>query len=106
MDNIYVQALIQWLFFFALVAIIFVPAFRFRKIALANNKKGWVFFLIGMGVGLVVLQVAKLAWWGLSQFQLNADYKHFLSIAIFVLAFGIIFLAITFFKRSVTEKDF
>jgi hypothetical protein len=52
MDSFYFQVFIQWAFFFELVALFLLPAFRFRKIALQYGKKGWQYFLFGLGLGL------------------------------------------------------
>lgn len=54
----------QWLIFSVAIATVLVPAFVFRKIALKRNKKPWLYFLAGMGIGLACLPLSRLlaAW--------------------------------------------
>lgn len=50
----------QWILFFILLTIIFLPAFRFRNLAKKYNEKGWPYFLLGIGIAFPGLSLAKL----------------------------------------------
>lgn len=64
METTNLAVLTQWLIFFVAIATVFVPAFLFRKIALKRNKKGWLYFLAGMGVGFLCLPLSRfLEYW-------------------------------------------
>lgn len=48
----YYGVFIQWAFFFGLIGTWLVPAILFSDLARKHNKKGWVYFLLGLGVGM------------------------------------------------------
>lgn len=47
--------LIQWALLFAMIGTWFIPAFLFRNLARKYNKKAWPYFLMGPGLGAVVM---------------------------------------------------
>lgn len=51
MNNLYIEILTQWILFLAIIAVLPISAFRFRKIARNNKKKGWPHFLLGLAAG-------------------------------------------------------
>lgn len=55
-----IQILIQLLMLFAVLSMIVVPAIIFRDVALRSNKRGWLYFLIGLGVGLLAFAFGSL----------------------------------------------
>ena len=100
MDNIYLQVLIQWLFFFALVSIVLLPAFLFRKIATRNNKKGWQYFLIGLAIGGLALEIGRLAVFLVLQSGIPEEYKPYLALVMFVIGYAIVIAAVKTFRRK------
>src|SRR5688572_27255614 len=105
MEPNYTQVLIQWLFFFALMSIIFLPALLFRKIAMKHNKKGWQFFLFGLAVGVFALNVGRLALYPLTGLIIADEYKPYLSVVLPIVGSAVIFFAITFLRRKLSQKD-
>ena len=64
----------QWLIFFVAIATVLVPAFLFRKIALKRNKKGWLYFFAGMGVGILCVPLSRfLASWMMQHEVIPSD---------------------------------
>jgi hypothetical protein len=100
MQNIYVQALMQWLFFFAILSIILVPAFLFRKIAIRNNKKGWMAFVLGLAIGGVALQIGRLPLYFLSKTD-PGEYRGYVVILMLVIGFAIDIAAVKIYRRKV-----
>jgi bacteriorhodopsin len=55
MEIDYLGALIQWSLFFAICSCVFVPAFILGKAAKKHNEKGWLYFIVGFGIGAFCL---------------------------------------------------
>lgn len=87
------------------MSILFLPALLFRKIAMEHNKKGWLFFLFGLAVGMFALNVGRLALYPLTGLAIADEYKPYLSVVIFIVGYAIIFFAITFLRRKLTRED-
>lgn len=64
----YFMLLLQWLFLFALIAMFLVPAYLFRNLARKYNKKGWVYFIYGLVVGVVAFNIFQLVGLVIKQF--------------------------------------
>lgn len=67
----------QWLIFVATIAAVIVPAFVFRNIALKVNKKGWLYFVAGMGTGLLCLPLSRFVAFGMMEYDVlpsNGSY--------------------------------
>jgi hypothetical protein len=106
MANIYVQVLIQWLFFFGIIGIIILPALLFRVTALRNNKKGWLFFIAGLALGFAALSLSRVvATRIIGLIVVQEQYKLLVSALFLVIGYGIDFLAVIFFRRSVESTS-
>ena len=70
MGDYEIQILIQYLMLFAAVSIILLPAISFRDVAVRRNKKGWMFFFIGIGIGLASLGIGILLGRILMEFRI------------------------------------
>jgi len=81
---LWVSLLLQWVFLFAILTMLFFPAFRFRKLARAHNKKGWVYFVVGLGVGIVALQLGNLVLFCLRYLKPSEGQLRYLWILMFV----------------------
>ncbi|HEY0771728.1 MAG TPA: hypothetical protein VGD31_15485 [Sphingobacteriaceae bacterium] len=99
MEPDYLSILYQWLLFFALVGLVFFPAFRFKKIASLNGKKGWLFFIIGAVIGFVIVQINGLLGLYLSQLQILSKVRGYLWISYLVIGYALVFLAIYAFRQ-------
>ena len=58
MEVDYSAVAVQWLFFFGLLTMWLLPGFLFKKLALKYNRIGWVYFLIGIVVGINLSQLS------------------------------------------------
>lgn len=56
----YWGVLVQWVVFFGFFAILILPAFLYKKLARRFNKKGWLYFIWGLAVGVIGLNVVHL----------------------------------------------
>ena len=110
----YIQVLIQWLMLFALISVIFFPAIMFRKIALANpsvkvnsHKKGWLYFLAGMGIGITSLIIARFITYLLMQFDIIAPTgNHVMAFILFVaLPYLVVTTAVILFRRNMIGNN-
>jgi hypothetical protein len=59
-EDDYLGALLQWVVFFGFVSILILPALLYKKVAKKFNKKGWLYFIIGLVVGFIGLSVVQL----------------------------------------------
>ena len=105
MEPNYTQILIQWLFFFALMSVIFLPAFLFRKIAIRHHKKGWLFFLFGLAVGVLALNIGRLALYPFTRISIADEYKPYITVVLFIVGYAVIFVAVTLLKEKFNPKD-
>ena len=56
----YWGVLVQWVVLFGFLMIIILPGFLYKKLAKRFNKKGPLYFILGLGVGVVGLGVVHL----------------------------------------------
>ena len=56
----YWGVLVQWLVFFGFFAILILPAFLYKNLAKKFNKKVWLYFILGLIVGVIGLMVVHL----------------------------------------------
>jgi len=56
----YWNMLLQWVVFFGFMVILVLPALLYKKLARKFNKKGWLYFILGLIVGLIGLTVVHL----------------------------------------------
>jgi uncharacterized membrane protein len=101
METQYTQIFMQWAFLFALIALMVVPAIKFRKIALRNDKKGWLYFLIGLLVGFLAIQCSRLLT--LSMPESREEYKIALTLAFLAIAVAIDIIAIKFLRHKLPK---
>ena len=104
MQPTYSQVLIQWLVFSGLMSVIFLPAFLFRKIAVKHNKKGWLFLLFGLAVGVFALNVGRLALYPLTELSIADRYQPYLLAVPFIVGYAVVFFAIKFLKEKLGQK--
>ena len=97
-----IQILVQWLMLFALLSIIFFPAIMFRKVALRHHKKGWPYFLAGMGIGLMSLVAARFLTYLLMQSGVLAPTGNSLMAFVLFVALPclVVTTAVIMFRRS------
>ncbi len=99
------QAVIeQWLFLFMLLSVIFLPGILFANQANRNGRRGWVYFLAGLAVGILALTFSSLIGRLLREnFALINDSRTI--IAIFLVNSGsIIAVFDILFKNWLTRK--
>lgn len=75
--------LLQWVFFFALMTALFFPAFKFRNLAQEYSKKGWVYFIVGLTVGIVGFNLGHLVVFPLRQ-VVSQKYFVYLTLVLFL----------------------
>ncbi len=85
------EELIQWVVFFAVMATFLFPAFKFRNLAIAHNKKGWVYFIIGLASGYFGFNLGQLIVIPLRIYFVPPEYVAYL--------ISILFLSAYFFYR-------
>jgi len=100
MDNMYVQYLIQWVFFIALVSIVIIPALRFRKIAMEHGKKGWLFMLVGFATGVLALQAGRLMAYLLMQLPASEEYHPYFAVALVIVGYIVVFVTTNIFRKT------
>lgn len=75
----------QWLIFLVAVATVLVPAFVFRNIARKRNKKGWLYFLAGMGVGFACFPLSRfIAFWMMQHEVIPSDGSYISGVLAFL----------------------
>lgn len=99
----WLDILIQWIFFFALVTVFLFPALRFRNLARTYNKKGWVYFILGLTVGGVGLNLGKPVAFSLQK-VVPQDHYAYLSLIIFFCAYLAYWFSYRFLKRHFAKN--
>ena len=110
MERTYTEVAIQWLILIGLISPLPITAFRFRRIALRNGRRGWPYFLLGFVASLsafvVVMALLSVAMY---RFHFAADSKirsTLLFLSAVALTYIIMFLLITLFKNRLEKpKD-
>ncbi|MGC3944682.1 MAG: hypothetical protein QM762_09195 [Chryseolinea sp.] len=90
--------LIQWALFFGLMSIIFFPAFKFRNLARAYNQKGWVYFIVGLGIGFAALNLGHLLIIPLKGFVVKEYQPYFISL-LFITGFVVYWFSYKYLRR-------
>lgn len=83
----WLDVLIQWAFLFAVLTVFFFPAFRFRILAKEYNKKGWVYFIVGLAVGIVGFNLGHLVVFPLRYYVVPREHVAYLSLVLFLSAY-------------------
>lgn len=78
------EQLLQWAIFFAILTIFWLPAFKFRSLAMEYGKKGWVYFFVGLAVGAVGYSLGQLVVLPLRYYGIPPEYGVY-AIAIIIL---------------------
>lgn len=99
----YQGVLIQWAFFFGLVATWLIPAFLFRNMARSYNKKGWVYFLLGLSVGMVSMFVSGYLM-GSIQELVSPEKALPYMIALFILPFFLMYIALRYLRNFLSKS--
>lgn len=55
----YFDVFIQWVIFFGLIGACTLPAILFADLARQHNKKGWIYLIIGLCVGIVLMAIIR-----------------------------------------------
>jgi hypothetical protein len=97
----YVEFLMQWVYLFALISVLLVPAFRLREIALNRGKKGRTLFFSGLGVGLLSLIVAILIIKAISLIIKQEGSSYFLAYLIIIVGHGLAYWAVVRAKKRI-----
>lgn len=56
----YWTVLVQWIALLGFLMVIILPAVLYRKLAKRFNKKAWLYFLLGLLVGVIALTIVHL----------------------------------------------
>lgn len=97
----------QWLIFFVAIATVLVPAFLFRKIALQRNKKGWLYFIAGMGIGFFCLPLSRfVAFWMMEHDLIPSDASFASGLIVFLIIPAVVVtLAVMVVGRRVARVE-
>jgi hypothetical protein len=104
MEIDYVGVLIQWLIFFGFLSIFLFPALMFRNIANRNGAKGWLYFIFGMGVGMLALQAGRLMIYILGSFIELHEGQPYLLIVMFITAYIIVGVGVIMLKKGLPNQ--
>jgi len=83
----WIEVTIQWIFFFALLSIFLYPAFTFKNLAKLHNRKGWVYFIVGLAVGIVGFNLGHVVVFPLRYYVVPKEYVTYLSLVLFLSAY-------------------
>jgi hypothetical protein len=101
----YESVLYVWLFFFAVIGIIAIPAFRLKWIAQRNGKKGWLFFLAGVGVGAGIILFNRIIAYFIYSLAIIQPVRNYLWIPYLIVAYGLVFVAINLISNRMKKRD-
>lgn len=93
------SVLTQWVFFFGLLTLFFYPAFKFKKLAKDYNKKSWLYFFIGLAVGIVGLNLGQLVVFPLKNYVVPEKYAMYLIPVLFLSAYLFYWLCYKFLSN-------
>ena len=102
MEPDYLDILIQWLFFFALISIFLLPAFLFRKAARLTGRSGWQSFLVGLAIGMAITQLARLPLTPFTKLEDQKLLQQYLPLVYLALSYLLVYLSVVVFKRIVS----
>ena len=92
--------LIQWLLLFAIIAMCLIPAFLFRKLAKKYNRKGWLYFIVGLAVPLTSLYLTGLILRSVRTYVGIGPGNPYLLVIFFAMIFLAVFCVFTLLKNS------
>ena len=95
---------IQLALFLGLVATWLIPAFLFKNVAKRYNKKGWIYFIIGLGVGMLTMSITAAVMQGVRDFIGAERALPYLIGLFFILPFLFIYMSLRFLKFSFTRS--
>lgn len=105
MGDYEIQILIQYLMLFAAVSIILLPAISFRDVAVRRNKKGGMFFFIGIGFGLASLGIGILLGRILMEFRIIEGSNGLISFLLLVaLPTMLVTITVTLLRNSFEKR--
>jgi hypothetical protein len=99
MEVDYLGVLIQWSIFFAICSCVFVPAFVLGRAAKKHNERGWIYFIVGFGIGGLCLVTASVILNIIVSF-LNKDIGLYSVGPVIILVCFILYSAIKNIKRT------
>jgi hypothetical protein len=100
----WIEILKQWAFFFALMTAFFFPAFKFRNLAREHNKTGWVYFIVGLAVGIFGFNLGHLVLFPLRYWLVPQEYVVYLISLLFLSAYFFYKLSYKFLKSYFTRS--
>ena len=83
----WIEILMQWVFLFALLTTFLFPAFKFRNLAREHNKKGWLYFIVGLVVGVFGFNLGQLVVFPLKIYVVPQKYVVYLVAVLFLSAY-------------------
>lgn len=99
-----INILMQWLFFFGMLTVIFLPALLFRNLAVMYNKKGWVYFIVGIGVGIISFNLGHLVI-AIFKYVINLEeITRYFGMFVFLPAFLFCWISFKFLKRTFSNQ--
>jgi len=102
----WVNILMSWLLFFALLFSFLFPAYKFRVLARKHQRKGWIYFVVGLIVTGVGFSCVRLIFYCLKYFfePKDLDFHWSITFTIFIPVF--IFYRIVYkYIKSEFEKE-
>lgn len=94
-----------WLFFFAVIGIMLVPAFQLKRIAKRNGRKGWVFFLVGIAVGIGIIFFNRVISHFIYPLEILQQVRNYLWIPYLIVAYGLVFVATSLIANKITKRE-
>jgi hypothetical protein len=99
MEVDYLGVLIQWSMLFAICSCVFVPAFILSSAATKHNERGWLYFIVGFGIGAFCLIMGSVILSMITSFS-NKDVGLYSVIPVIVLVCVILSFAIKSIKGT------
>lgn len=97
------SVLMQWLFAIGVATVFVIPAFLLRNFARRNNREGWVYFLVGLFIGFLGLELGKLAVHVLKPI-IQKESVPYLGIVMFVVAYLFTYLALRLVRNRIEKS--
>ena len=69
-----------------MLTVFFFPAFKFKNLAKEYNRKGWVYFVLGLAVGVVGFNLGHLVVFPL-RYYVPKEYVTYLSFVLLLSAY-------------------
>jgi hypothetical protein len=100
----YLDVLIQWLFFFGLLSILLLPAFLFRNLARMYGKNGWLYFILGLIVGGVAINFGNAVAFLFKEFILPKRFIDYAWVVLLCSAFLFLWGAFKLLKHFFSRQ--